>query len=410
MDMLKGFDPMSPEFRANPYPYYDFMRNGMPIFYLGEWNMWFCTRYEDCVALLRDNRLGQEILRVKSREEMGFISNDDLSPERIGLRRLQSSWMVFRDPPDHTRLRGLVHKAFTPRMIAQLEGRITEVANQLLDDVQARGEMDLVEDFAVPLPVIVIAEMLGVPLEDQEQFRTWSRAMAGTLDLLGNTYDRVFDEAAKAAIEFAAYFKDLADQRRADPQDDLLTALVEAEEAGDRLTEDELISTITFLLVAGHETTVNLIGNGTLALLNNPDQFDLLKADPEKHVKSAVEEMLRYDSPVQMTARWVLDDVERDGNRFEVGHQVAIMFAAANRDPARFENPNTFDITRENNRHLAFGNGIHFCLGAPLARVEAQIAFHRLCERMPNLQLATDTPEYRKTYLLRGLKHLPVTF
>lgn len=410
MDMLKGFDPTSPEFRANPYPYYDFLRMGMPIFYLADWNMWFCTRYEDCTALMRDSRLGLEILRVKTREELGFMPKEAIPEKRQHLMRSQYNWMVFRDPPDHTRLRGLVHKAFTPKMIEQLRGRITAIANDLLDEVKDKGEMDLVEDFAVPLPVIVIAEMLGVPMEDQAQFREWSRAMAGTLDLLGNDFDRVYDDAADAAIEFAAYFKDLADKRRADPQDDLLTALVEAEEEGDRLTEDELISTITFLLVAGHETTVNLIGNGTLALLRNPDQFDLLKSDPETHIKSAIEEMLRYDSPVQMTARWVLDDVERDGNRFEVGHRVAIMFAAANRDPERFENPNTFDITRENNKHLAFGNGIHFCLGAPLARVEAHTAFTLLCERLPKLQLAMENPPYRKTYLLRGLQSLPVTF
>ncbi len=408
MDMLKGFDPLSPEFRANPYPYYGFLRQGMPIFYMADWNMWFCTRYEDCTNLLRDNRLGHEILRVKTLEEMGWQASEDQPDNYATLNRIQRRWMLFRDPPDHTRLRGLVHKAFTPRMVERLREHIEQITTDLLDAVQGHGKMDIVDDLAVPLPVTVIAEMLGVPLEDRDTFREWSNALAGTLDLTGGE-TRIWDDAADAAVEFDRYFRALTEKRRADPQDDLLSALIQAEEAGDRLTEDELISTCILLLIAGHETTVNLIGNGMKALLQNADQHQKLKDHPEL-MKSAIEEMLRYDSPVQMTSRWVLEDIEVDGNKFKTGHQVAVMFAAANRDPDRFDNPDQFDITRENNKHLSFGNGIHFCLGAPLARLEAQIAIDALIRRMPQMQLATDDFEYRKTYILRGLTSLPVTF
>lgn len=398
------FNPLSPEFKANPYPYYDMLRAGAPIFFLPDLNMWFCTRYDDCSALLRDHRLGHEILKVMSREELGWEGE---TPEQYAqLVSIQRKWMLFSDPPDHTRLRNLVHKAFTPRMIERLREHIEAITADLLDAAAGKDEIDLIEDLAVPLPVTVIAEMLGVPLADQAMFRGWSSDLAGTLELAVNDRD-TYDRAAQATAEFDRYFRDLAAQRRADPQDDLLTALVEAEEAGDKLTEEELIATCILLLIAGHETTVNLIGNGTLALLRNPEQMALLRDDPSL-IKSAVEELLRYDSPVQMTTRWVLEDLELDGNQIKKGQQVAIMFAAANRDPARFENPNELDITRENNKHLSFGSGIHFCLGAPLARLEGQIAISAIIERLPGLELATDSPHYRDTYVLRGLKSLPV--
>jgi cytochrome P450 len=409
VDNVMMFDPLSPEFRENPYPYYQMLRTGAPIFYLDSWNMWFCTRHEDVSSLLRDNRLGHEILRHATEEEAQLNSFDNLPEHHQKRARMQGRWMIFRDPPDHNRLRGLVHKAFTPRMVRKMQTHIAEISEALLDEAEGRDEFDLINEFAVPLPVTVIAEMLGVPLEDRDQFKGWSDDLAGTLDLVGDNPD-LWERAAIASSEFDLYFRALADQRRQDPQDDLLTALVEAEEDGETLTEDELVATCILILIAGHETTVNLIGNGTFALMNNRDQLDLLQQTPSL-MPNAVEEFLRYDSPVQMTRRWVLEDMEYAGNHFKKGQQVALMLAAANRDPALFPQPDNLDITRENaSKHMSFGNGIHFCLGAPLARLEATVAFDILLKRFPNLALAPDAEiEHHRRYILRGLKALKLT-
>lgn len=407
-DNMMFFDPLSPEFRANPYPYYDVMRAGAPIFYLSEWNMWFCTRHADCTALLRDNRLGHEITRYKSRDDLGFTPIEDLPETHQARIRMQSNWMLFRDPPDHTRLRGLVHKAFTPRMVQNLRGHIERITAQLLDEVAERGRFDMIADFAVPLPVTVIAEMLGVPVADRDVFKGWSDDLAQTLDLVEGTPE-LWERAAEANAQFDPYLRDLIALRRGEPQDDLISALVQAEESGDTLTEDEMVATCILLLIAGHETTSNLIGNGMLALLRNPDQMAALRADPAL-VNNAVEELLRYDSPVQLTSRWVLEDMEHAGNRFKVGQQVAVVFAAANHDPDVFAAADRLDITRANaNKHLAFGNGAHFCLGAPLARLEGQIAFNALLERFPRIRLADDVAvSHRRSYVLRGVEALPV--
>jgi len=404
-----AFSPLSPEFQANPYPYYAMLRMGAPIYYWKDWKMWLCTRHDDCATLLRDNRLGHEILRHMDAEELGWATGEAVEEKQRFRLRLQRRWILFKDPPDHTRLRSLVHKAFTPRMIEQLRGHIEDITDKLIGAMAGKDEIDLIKDFAFPLPVTVIAEMLGVPVEDQGMFSSWSDDLAGTLDL---TDDRtVFDRAADATVEFYDYFKALAEKRRHDPKNDLLTALVQAEEDGDRLDEDELISTCILLLIAGHETTVNLIGNGINALLDNPAQMALLRdVDVEYRpelVKSATEEFLRYDSPAQLSRRWVLEPFEYNGHQFEMGQQVAMAFGAANRDPERFENPDTLDIQRENNKHLAFGNGIHFCLGAPLARMEGQIAFDRLLKRYPTLSRAGE-PVRRPAYVLRGFSSLPI--
>ncbi len=408
-DNTMFFDPLSPEFRANPYPYYDILRNGAPIVYMPGWNMWFLTRHKDCVALLRDNRVGHEILRVRTRDEMGMSDIEALPESHQARIKMQSKWMLFRDPPDHTRLRGLVHKAFTPRMVQNLRAHIARITDELLTAAQEKGTFDLIADFAMPLPVTVIAEMLGVPVADRDTFKAWSDDLAGTLDLVGEDPD-LWERAARANAEFDPYFRQLIADRRQDPRQDLLTALVQAEESGDTLTEDEVVATCILLLIAGHETTVNLIGNGALALLQNPEQMQKLKDDPSL-VNNAIEEFLRYDSPVQMTSRWVMEDIEHEGNVFKVGQQVGIVFASANRDAEMFANPNQLDITRENaNKHLSFGNGIHFCLGAPLARLEGQIAFNALLARFPALHLADGAPlEHRKQYILRGVRALHVT-
>lgn len=398
------FSPLSPEFQADPYPFYDMLRANAPLFFWDQWGIWFLTRYEDCVALLKDNRLGHEILNVMSREELGWPPEPE--QEFLPLIEMNRGWMLFRDPPTHTRLRMLVHKAFTPRMVENLRSRAQAVTDSLLDTMQAKNSMDIVSDLAVPLPVVVIADMLGVPAADRDLFRDWSRDLAGTLELSDSP--EVYARGTNATVAFSAYLRDLANERRKKPQDDLMSALVAAEEQGDKLTEAELIATCILLLVAGHETTTNLIGNGMLALLRNPAQLDLLKKNPAL-IKTAVEELLRYDSPVQMTSRVALTDVEYNGQRFPKGAQVSFMLGAANRDPSQFANPDKLDISREQNPHLAFSNGIHYCLGAPLARMEGQIAISTLIKRLPDLKLLNDAPPYRDTYVLRGLRALEVS-
>ena len=300
------FNPLSPEFRADPYPYYEMLRANAPIFYWEHWNMWFLTRFEDNAGLLKDNRVGREILNVMSREEIGW---GESPPEHEPLNEMTSHWMLVRDPPTHTRLRTLVHKAFTPRMIERMREKIQSITDELLDGSSA-GKLDIISQLAVPLPVRVITDMLGVPYADHAMVRAWSRDLAVSLEMTDDP--AVYTKAAEATTAFVDYLRGLVNERRKKPQEDLITALVEAEEAGDKLTEDELISMCILLLVAGHETTTNLIGNGMLALLRNPDQMARLKAEPGL-MRTAVEELLRYDSPVQMTARHIMADFEYCG-------------------------------------------------------------------------------------------------
>jgi cytochrome P450 len=404
MNNVLEFNPLSPEFQANPYPYYDMLRENMPILFFSDWGNWFLTRHEDNVAALKDARFGRDILSIMTREEMGWQEDP---PHLRPLYQMQEEWMLLRDPPDHTRLRTLVHKAFTPRMIERLRERAEAITNDLIDKAQANGGMDLIDEFALLLPVTVIAEMLGVPVSDYAMLHQWSTGLAHTLEMAQSP--EVAERGAEVTVEFSAYIREMIAERRKNPQEDLISALVATEAEGDKLSEDEMVSMCILLLFAGHETTVNLIGNGTLALLRNPDQWEKLKADPSL-VKSATEELLRYDSPVQMTARWVLEDCEFAGHQLKRGQQVSTMIGAANRDPARFANPNQLDITRDSNPHIAFATGIHFCIGAPLARMEGQIAFAALARRLPNLKLVNENPPYRNTYVLRGLAELPVTF
>jgi unspecific monooxygenase len=317
--------------------------------------------------------------------------------------------MLDRDPPDHTRLRGLVSKAFTPRVVEGLRPRVQQIVDGLLDQNAARGSMELIEDFAYPLPVTVICEMLGVPVEDHETFKGWSREMARSLDPEEFLPQDVVERRQRAIESFSEYFSRLIEERRARPRDDLLSALIAAEEAGDKLTGPELLAICILLLVAGHETTVNLIGNGTLALLRHPEQLQKLRDDPSL-ARSAVEEFLRYDPPVQFTGRVALADMEIGGHVLSKGQQAMLLLASANRDPEVFAEPDRLDITRRENRHLSFGHGIHFCLGAPLARVEGEIAFSGLVRRFEGLHLLTEAPEYKENIVLRGLASLPVGF
>ncbi len=394
------FDPRMPEFRANPYPFYAQLQTHAPLFEWDAWGMLFLSRYEDCAGLLRDERLMRQ-----------GIGEPILPPaQQKPLFDMMGNWMLLLDPPDHTRLRSLVHKAFTPRMVAQLRASVQQLTDDLLSQAEqkarAEGSVDLMAAFAYPLPVAVICALLGVPQEDYVQFHDWSDAIARSLDLTDEA--AVYDRAAVAATALTDYLEGLLAKRRAEPQNDLISALVGLELEGDKLTKAELFATCALLLIAGHETTVNLIGNGTLALLRHPDQWRALQEKPEL-AGVAVEELLRYDSPVQMTARVAHATFEYHGHTIRRGQEVAFLLGAANRDPSRFPNPDRLDLSRGDSRHLSFGGGIHYCLGAPLARMEGEIAFGTLARRLPTLQLAADEVTYRDNFLLRGLSALPVS-
>jgi cytochrome P450 len=391
------FNPMDPEFIANPYPTYHRLRALDPV-HQSPLGFWVLTRYEDVVSVLRDPRFAKEAIAAF------VVARFGMAPPGIGLS------MLDRDPPDHTRLRGLVSKAFTPRVVETLRPRIQQIVDGLLDQVEDQRSMDLIEDFAYPLPVIVICEMLGVPVEDRDRFKEWGLDIARGLDAIMLPPDsEVTRRSVASRSALSGYFRELIARRRASPRGDMLSALIAAEDAGDKLSEEELLATCILLLVAGHETTVNLIGNGTLALLRHPAELGRLRENPGL-ITNAVEELLRFDGPVQRTARIPSEDVTIGGRTIARGELVMPFIGAADRDPAQFPDPDRLDVTRAENRHIAFGWGIHFCLGAPLARVEGQIAINTLLQRLPKLALGTDKPEYRQSLTLRGLSTLPVAF
>jgi cytochrome P450 len=392
------FNPMDPEFVADPYPMYHRLRAEDPVHH-SPLGFWVLTRYPDVLAMLRDPRLTKEPIAAFVAARFGVAV-----PPGLGLS------MLDRDPPDHTRLRGLVSKAFTPRALERLRPEIQQIVDGLLDEARGRGSMDLIEEFAYPLPVRVICEMLGVPVKDHERFKGWGLDIARGLDAIMLPPDSpVGQRSVSGRRALAAYFRELIAERRAAPRDDMLSALIAAEEAGDKLDEEELLATCILLLVAGHETTVNLIGNGTLALLRHPDQLRKLRERPAL-IGTAVEELLRFDGPVQRTARIPSEDITIGGQTIGKGEMVMPFLGAADRDPTQFPDPDRLDITRTDNRHIAFGMGIHFCLGAPLARMEGQIAINTLLARLPKLALATDRPQFRQSLTLRGLEALPVSF
>ena len=392
------FNPMDPEFVADPYPMYHRLRAEDPVHH-SPLGFWVLTRYPDVLAMLRDPRLTKEPIAAFVAARFGVAV-----PPGLGLS------MLDRDPPDHTRLRGLVSKAFTPRALERLRPEIQQIVDGLLDEARDRGSMDLIEEFAYPLPVRVICEMLGVPVKDHERFKGWGLDIARGLDAIMLPPDSpVGQRSVSGRRALAEYFRELIAERRAAPRDDMLSALIAAEEAGDKLSEEELLATCILLLVAGHETTVNLIGNGTLALLRHPAELQKLRDNPGL-IGSAVEELLRFDGPVQRTARIPSEDITIGGQTIGKGEMVMPFLGAADRDPTQFPDPDRLDITRPDNRHIAFGMGIHFCLGAPLARMEGQIAINTLLARLPRLTLATDQPRFRQSLTLRGLEALPVSF
>jgi pimeloyl-[acyl-carrier protein] synthase len=392
------FNPMAPEFVVDPYPTYHRLRAEDPVHH-SPLGFWVLTRYADVIAMLRDPRLIKEPIAAFVAARFGMAV-----PPGLGLS------MLDRDPPDHTRLRGLVSKAFTPKALESLRPHIQGIVDGLLAKVEGRGEMDLIEEFAYPLPVRVICEMLGVPVADHERFKQWGLDIARGLDAIMLPPDSEVAQRSMAGRRaLAAYFRELIAERRAAPREDMLSALIAAEEAGDKLNEDELMATCLLLLVAGHETTVNLIGNGSLALLRHPAELRKLRDNPGL-IASAVEELLRFDGPVQRTARIPSEDITIGDHTIPKGEMVMPFLGAADRDPAQFPDPDRLDITRGDNRHIAFGMGIHFCLGAPLARMEGQIAINTMLQRLPKLALAIDKPEYRQSLTLRGLQALPVSF
>ncbi|MCH7835360.1 MAG: cytochrome P450 [Chloroflexi bacterium] len=397
------YNPFIPEIHANPYPMYVRLREEDPVHWSALMEAWILTRYADIVAVLTDSRFSANRRQAQNR----FAQEAQKIAEEFGpFGRTQT--MLTSDPPLHTRLRRLVSKAFTPRMVEGLRPRIQLIVDELLDAVRDSGRMDLIRDLAYPLPVIVIAEMLGIPPQERDQFKRWSDEIAATL---GGPFTppEVLERARKSAIELADYFRGVIAERRREPAEDLISGLIAAEEQGQILSEDEMLATAMLLLVAGNETTTNLIGNGTLALLRNPDQLRRLQDDPSL-IPAAVEELLRYDGPVQGTGRVAMEELEIDGRPVKTGQVVFCVLGSANRDPAQFENPDELDITRQPNEHIAFGDGIHSCLGAPLARAEGQIAFETLLRRFPNPRLETDNPQWGGSFILRGLKSLPISF
>lgn len=398
-----GINLASAQFKEDAYEIYKESRKMQPILFVNEVEIgkeWLITRYEDALPLLKDNRLKKDMANVFSQDTKNMYLSVDNSDHL-------TTHMLNSDPPNHSRLRSLVQKAFTPKMITQLDGRIQRIADDLISEIERKGTLNLVNGYSFPLPIIVISDMLGIPKEDQAKFRIWSHAVIASPE----THEEI-KETEKQLSEFITYLQYIVDVKRKDPKEDLVSALILAENEGHKLSAPELYSMIMLLIVAGHETTVNLITNTVLALLENPNQLQLLKDNP-KLIDSAIEEGLRYYSPVEVTtARWAAEPFQIHEQTIQKGDMIVIALASANRDETVFENPEVFDITRENNRHIAFGHGSHFCLGAPLARLEAKIAITTLLKRMPELQIKGNRQDikWQGNYLMRSLEELPLTF
>lgn len=381
-------------FTQNPYPAYSILREEEPVSYVllpdGQY-AWIITRYEDALAALKDQRFIKDYTKLnESGQEKSSIFTQN---------------MLFADMPDHRRLRGLVSKAFTPKMIADMRERIQEITDELLDDLEGKEDVDLITEFAFPLPIIVICEMLGIPTEDRDLFRIWSNSM------IEGSNGEYAEDIQKHMNDFVQYLGKRFAVARDNPGEDLISKLIISEEQGDQLNEQELYGVVSLLIIAGHETTVNLIGNSILALLEHTKQLTLLQSQPEL-IHTAVEEVLRYNDPVEFsTSRWAGENLEFKGKSITQGDLVIVVLNSANHDPDQFKNPETFDITREKSRHLAFGKGIHTCLGAPLARLEGEIAISSFIKRFPDSKLNAhkNDLEWRSGMIVRGVKTLPVS-
>lgn len=381
-----------------PYDYFGHLRETDPVHRNEKWGGWVVTRYDDVRQCLQDD----EHLSVEVEADRLRNSPLDL-PETTNMF---PKWVFYLDPPDHTELRRIIGEAFNPEMVAEQRDKVETVTETLIEDIKQRepDEVELIEEFAYPLPVRVITRIMGLSLEDEEQLGDWSSNIALTLFHHYNADDR-HQKTEESIREFAEYVREVVRQRREEPEDDLITYLNQAEADGETLTEDEVVATAIGLLFAGHETTTKLLSNGVLELLRHPEQFEMLREDPSLAPK-AVEEILRYHGPSKSLTRGVKKDFELRDNRIETGERVLLSLAAANRDPRKFDDPDTFDITRGSMEHLAFGHGTHHCLGAPLARLEARIAFPALVQAFPEMELATDEVEWTQSPLVRGPEEL----
>lgn len=394
-------DPRDPAFYANPYPAYDELRRAGPLVHWDELGLLCAARHEDVNALLRDRRFGRDVLHVATRAELGW---PEPAPGLAPFHEFERHSLLELEPPRHTRLRAFVSNAFLPRRVEPLRPRIATLAHQLLDQLSGEREFDLLARYATPIPVLVIADFLGVPREMAPSLLAWSHDMVAIYQTRRDA--EVERRTVAATVEFSAYVRGLIAERRRRPADDFLSQLLSAEDAqGERMSEDELVTTSILLLNAGHEATVHAIGNGTLALLAHvPDTAAAFRADPAGHC----EEALRFDAPLHMFTRYALGDIEYAGHRFRKGERVGLLLGAANRDPARFPQPERFDATRSPNPHVSFGAGIHVCVGAPLARLELQVALEVLFERLPQLRI-TRAPRWRDTWHFHGLEALFVS-
>ena len=396
-----GFAPDDPAFIADPYPVYRRLRDEHPVLWNPDTGQWLISRHADVNRLLRDRRLGRTYLHQATHAEFGRPE----PPAWHGpFHELNDAGMLDREPPDHTRLRRLVTRAFTPRTVESMRGRIGTLVDELIDEFGGAGEVDLIADFIEPLPVTVIAELLGIPEADRHLLRPWSADICLMYEL--NPPDASAHKAVEASLEFGAYLRDLLTDRRARPGDDLISGLAAVVDDGDTLTETELIATCVLLLNAGHEASVNGAGNGWWTLFRHPDALARLRAEPAL-LPTAIEELLRFDTPLSLFERWVLEPIEVEGVTIPRGGEVALLFGSANRDPAAFAAVDELDLARDPNPYLSFGAGIHYCLGAPLAKLELGIAFGTLLRRVPRLELV-ESPRWKTTFVLRGLESLRV--
>lgn len=399
----ENIDITTSAFHANPFPFYAYLRAEAPVFkvqlpYPLKRPAWIVSRYDDVMTVLKDERFSKDKFKVMTPEQR---AKQPYTP--AAFKALERT-LLDLDAPDHTRLRGLVHKAFTPKLVEQMRTRVDRISNELLDAMESKGEIDLIADYALPIPLTIIAEILGIPKEDVRKFGGWTKKVISIKTPITALM------ATPTLLIMMRYLRKLFQQRRVDPQDDLITALVQAEEAGDQLSEDEMLTMVFVLVIAGHETTVNLIGTGMLELVRHHNQFERLRDNPQ-FIKPAVEELLRFVTPVETaTERYVLEDVTIAATTIPRGDLVFAAVASANRDEQVFANPDSLDITRDPNRHLSFGQGAHYCVGAPLARLEGSIAINNLVQRFPNLRLAIPEERlaWRKIITLRGLERLPV--
>jgi len=401
MRTAPDFAPSDPTFVADPYPVYEELRRDRPVTYDEGTDHWLVARHADVNALLRDRRLGRTYLHLASHDEMGRAPDTEWHEPFWHLIR---NGILDMEPPDHTRVRRLVSKAFTPAFVEGLRPRVERIVDELVDTVQGAGEFDLLPAIAEPLPVTVIAEMLGIPEADHHRLRPWSADICKMYEL--DPSEPSQRDAVRASGEFSDYLRELSRERRARPGDDLISALAQVVDEGDTLTEDELIGTCVLLLNAGHEATVNVTTIGWWSLFRNPGELARLRADPSP-LPTAVEELMRFDTPLQMFERWALEPIEILGVEVPRGAELGLLFGSANHDPSVFDDPGRLDLGRAPNPHLSFGAGIHFCLGAPLARIELQTSFATLLRRLPDMELAEE-PRWKPNYVIRGLEGLRV--